>query len=122
MQAVSAAFELLAPGLDELAIGIEHHHAVGTFARGVYSVVHVDAALRVFAYAVRVAVLDICWKFAPVVRHFIGILAFADYRFSIPRLARSAEDKWRAPARVHSRSAIRRGLRNCISALAGCSA
>ena len=59
VQAVGAAFEFLAPALDELALLVEHHHGVGALAGRVHGVVDVDVALRVFDDAMGIAVLDV---------------------------------------------------------------
>ena len=65
VQAVRAALEILAPGLDELALGVEHHHGVVAFAGVVDGVVDVNVPLRILADAVGVAVFDIGRQIRP---------------------------------------------------------
>ncbi len=77
VQSVRAAFEILAPGLDEFALFVEHHHGIGAFAGGVDGVVHVDAALGVFHDAVGVAVVDVGGELAPIVLRFVRVVAAA---------------------------------------------
>ena len=73
-----AAFELAAPGLDELALAVEDHHRVGAFTRRIHGVVHVDVALRILHDAVRVPVRDRLGQFAPIVMDLVGVSAASD--------------------------------------------
>ncbi len=77
VQPVRAAFEFLAPAFNEFAFVIEDHHAVGLFARRVDGVMNVDMPVRIFADAVRVAVLDVGRKLAPIMGDFVGVLALS---------------------------------------------
>src|ERR1017187_1006378 len=80
VQPVRAAFERRAPGLDELAVGVEDHHRVRTVAGGIDRVVDVDAPLRVLHHAVRVAVPDFGGQLAPVMEDFVRVIARAHDR------------------------------------------
>ncbi len=103
VQAVRTAFEFLAPGLDELAIRVKHHHGVRALARRIHRVVHIDAPLRVFAHPVRVAVFDFRGQLAPVVVDLVSVLAFPDDRPPRARLIRRSRHNW-PPSRTASRN------------------
>lgn len=81
-----SAFECGAPALNEFPLVIEYHHRVGFFAGGVNRMVNVDPAMRIFANAVRVPVLNIGGQSAPIVRHLIRMRPAAENWFLAARL------------------------------------
>src|ERR1700683_1492758 len=92
MQAVRAALKLLAPGLDELAPVVEDHHGVVALAGIVDRMVNVDVRLRILAHAVRIAIFDIGWQLAPIVRAFVFVIALAQNRLGAAGLVLRAQN------------------------------
>src|ERR1700691_1209166 len=92
VQAVRAALKLLAPGLDALAAMVEYHHRIVALAGIVDRVVYVDVRLRILADAVRIAVFDVGRQFAPIVRAFVFVVAFAQDRLGAAGLVLRAQN------------------------------
>jgi len=80
VEAMRPAFEILAPALDELSIGVENNHGIARLAACIHRVMNVNAALGIFDNAVRIAVLDVGGQFAPIVGDFIGMITSAEDR------------------------------------------
>ena len=99
VEAVSASAELLAPALDELSLVIEDHHAVRLLACGVDSVVNVDVSLRVFADAMRVAILDVSGKFSPIVRDLVSMFSGTENGLFAAGFIRSSKNQRRNETR-----------------------
>src|SRR5689334_7834120 len=75
-----SAFELTTPGTHKLSFLVKNHNRVRRFARGMNRVMNIDMTLRVFTDAVRVPVLYIGGKPAPIMHGFILVFAFAKNR------------------------------------------
>jgi hypothetical protein len=98
VEAMNAAAELLAPAFDELSLVIEDHHAVRLLARSVDSVVNVNVPLRVFANAMRIAILNVGGEFSPVVRDLVSMFSGTEKGLFAAGFIRSSKDQWRNEA------------------------
>ena len=78
MQAVRAAFVLLAPRANKFSIRIKHYDRVLNFCILADGVLDVDFALRVHGDAVCVAINVAGGQFAPVVEAFVLMVAGAE--------------------------------------------
>jgi hypothetical protein len=77
LHAVRSAPEHGAPGPDELALFVKHHHAVGTLAVLVHRVMDVNVTLRILAHAMGIAVLDVAGQFTPIVDALVLLIVLS---------------------------------------------
>src|SRR5271155_655829 len=110
-----AATKLLAPAFDELSLVVEHHHTVRLLARRINGVMYINVTLRVFTDAMRVAVLNINRKLAPIVSDLVGMFSRAQNRLPAAGFIRGAKNQRRDKASSNLSEKLATGYRHaCI--------